>query len=122
MSLRSFGKLVTVPRREGADAVGKGRPCGLSPEDRTLLVAAYWLTNLTMRTPATSPWRAAPPPGNCDGCKAGEESGAKAAVGTAITIADGGCPGAGVEHAFARMKTRKILRDCRLKSDGGAPR
>lgn len=23
-----------------------------------------------------------------------------------------------VEHAFARMKTRKILRDCRLKGDG----
>ncbi len=40
---------MTVLRREGADAVGKGRPWSLSPEDRTLLVAAYWLTNLTMR-------------------------------------------------------------------------
>lgn len=25
---------------------------------------------------------------------------------------------AGVEHVFARMKTWKILRDCRLKGDG----
>lgn len=49
LNLRSFGKLVTVLRREGADAVGKGRPWSLSPEDRTLLVAAYWRTNLTMR-------------------------------------------------------------------------
>lgn len=65
-----------------------------------------------------------------------------------MTIADGGCQGTGpviphrrtrgvdlpawreernrshrrvrarVEHTFARMKGRKILRDCRLKSDG----
>jgi hypothetical protein len=26
-----------------------------------------------------------------------------------------------VEHAFARMKTWKILRDCRLKDDGVHP-
>jgi hypothetical protein len=49
LSLRSFGKLVTVLRREGADAVGRGRPWSLALEDRTLLVAAYWRTNLTMR-------------------------------------------------------------------------
>ncbi|OEJ55283.1 transposase [Streptomyces agglomeratus] len=49
MSPRSFGKLVTVLRREGADAVSKGRPWSLSLEDRTLLVAAYWRTNLTVR-------------------------------------------------------------------------
>lgn len=86
--------------------------------------------------------------GNRNDCKAWEESGAKAAVGKTMTIADGGCPGtrlvmphrrrkgealadwkethntshkqvrARVEHVFARMKTWKILRDCRLKGDG----
>lgn len=45
---RQFGKLVTVLRREGADAVRKGRPWGLPLEDRVLLVATYWRTNLTM--------------------------------------------------------------------------
>lgn len=89
-----------------------------------------------------------PLPGNRNACKAWEESGAKAAVGTTMTIADGGCPGTGlvmphrrrqgeelpgrkqahnkshkqvrarVKHVFARMKTWKILRDCRLKGDG----
>ncbi|MET9253862.1 transposase family protein [Streptomyces sp. NPDC003717] len=49
LSQRSFGKLVTVLRREGADTVGRGRPWSLPLEDRTLLVAAYWRTNLTMR-------------------------------------------------------------------------
>jgi hypothetical protein len=49
LSPRAFGKLVTLLRRDGADAVRKGRPWGLSLEDRTLLVAAYWRTNLTMR-------------------------------------------------------------------------
>ncbi len=49
LSPRAFGKLVTVLRREGADAVRKGRPWGLPLENRTLLVAAYWRTNLTMR-------------------------------------------------------------------------
>jgi hypothetical protein len=87
--------------------------------------------------------------GNRNDCKAWEESGAKAAVGKTLTIADGGYPGTGlviphrrqrgqsqlpdwkeehnkshkqvrarVEHVFARMKTWKILRDCRLKGDG----
>ncbi|MFB6528717.1 transposase [Streptomyces sp. NPDC056399] len=86
--------------------------------------------------------------GNRNDCKAWEESGAKAAVGRTTTIADGGYPGTGlvmphrrrkgeelpewkeahnkshkqvrarVEHVFARMKTWKILRDCRLKGDG----
>ncbi|SCF91390.1 Helix-turn-helix of DDE superfamily endonuclease [Streptomyces sp. Ncost-T10-10d] len=89
-----------------------------------------------------------PLPGNRNDCKAWEESGAKAAVGTTMAIADGGYPGTGlvmphrrrkgeelpswkqahnkshkrvrarVEHVFARMKTWKILRDCRLKGDG----
>ncbi|MEV7196867.1 transposase [Streptomyces sp. NPDC093510] len=90
-----------------------------------------------------------PVPGNRNDCKAWEISGAKAAVGNAIVIADGGYRGTGlviphrreqgqpelpdwkeehnhshrrvrarVEHAFARMKSWKILRDCRLKGDG----
>jgi len=89
-----------------------------------------------------------PLPGNRNGCKAWEESGAKAAVGNTTTIADGGYLGTGlvmphrrrngeelsdwkkehnklhkrvrarVEHAFARMKSWKILRDCRLRGDG----
>ncbi len=87
--------------------------------------------------------------GNRNDCKAWEESGAKAAVGKTLTVADGGYPGTGlviphrrergqselpdrkeehnkshkqvrarIEHVFARMKTWKILRDCRLKDDG----
>ncbi len=49
LSPRAFGKLVTVLRREGADAVRKGRPWSLPLEDQALLGAAYWRTNLTMR-------------------------------------------------------------------------
>ncbi|WP_435246931.1 helix-turn-helix domain-containing protein, partial [Streptomyces sp. NRRL F-5630] len=49
LSPRQFRKLVTVLRRQGADAVRKGQPWSLPLEDRTLLVAAYWRTNLTMR-------------------------------------------------------------------------
>ena len=219
LSPRQFEKLVTVLRREGADAVRKGRPWSLPLEDRTLLVAAYWRTNLTMRQVALlfgvsksaadriidhlGPMLALqsrkrfakdtvlivdgtlvptrdhtvaeqsknyrystnhqvvieadtrlivmvgrPVPGNRNDCKAWEESGTKAAVGATMTIADGGYPGTGlvmshrrrkgeelpdwkrahnkshqhvrarVEHTFARMKTWKILRDCRLKGDG----
>jgi hypothetical protein len=87
-------------------------------------------------------------PGNRADCKAWEESGVKAAVGRTMTIADGGYPGTGlvmphrrrkreelsdwkqahnkthkqvrarIGHAFARMKTWKILHDCRLKGEG----
>ncbi len=39
---------MTVLRRTGADTVRKGRPWSLPLEDRTLLVAAYWRTDLTM--------------------------------------------------------------------------
>ncbi|MEU0131192.1 transposase family protein [Streptomyces sp. NPDC006289] len=46
-SPRLFGKLVAVLRREGADAVRKGRSWSLPLEDRALLVAAYWRTSLT---------------------------------------------------------------------------
>lgn len=89
-----------------------------------------------------------PLPGNRNDCKAWEESGAKAAVGNTLVMADGGYPGTGllmphrrspgeelsewkrehnrshkqvrarVEHVFARMKTWKILRNCRLKGAG----
>ncbi|WUQ36607.1 transposase [Streptomyces sp. NBC_00234] len=89
-----------------------------------------------------------PLPGNRNDYRAWEESGAKAAVGRTLTMADGGYPGTGllmphrrtpgeelpgwkrehnrshkqvrarVEHVFARMKTWKILRDCHLKGDG----
>ncbi|MET8169795.1 transposase [Streptomyces sp. NPDC005329] len=218
LSPQQFGNLVSVVRREGADAVRKGRPWGLPLEERVLLVAAYWRTNLTVRqlaplfgisksaadriidhlgpVIALEPRRrfakgavlivdgtlvptrdhaiaaqsknyrystnyqvvidadtrlvvviGRPLPGNRNDCKAWEKSGAKAAVGKTTTIADGGYPGTGllmlhrrrkgedlpgwkearntshkqvrarVEHAFARMKTWKILRDCRLKGD-----
>jgi hypothetical protein len=219
LSPRQFGKLVTLLRRGDADAIRRGRPWSLPLEDRALLVATYWRTNLTMRqlAPLFGVSKSAvdriidhlgprlalqlrkrfkkgtvlivdgtlvptrdhtvaeqsknyrystnhqvvidaesrlvvlvgrPLPGNRNDCKAWEESGAKAGVGTTTTIADGGYPGTGlvmphrrrngeelpgwkqahnkshkqvrarVEHAFARMKTWKILRDCRLKGDG----
>ncbi|CAL9669080.1 IS5 family transposase IS112 [Streptomyces sp. enrichment culture] len=220
LSPRAFGKLVTVLRRDGADAVRKGRPWSLPLEDRALLVAAYWRTNLTIRQLAPlfevsksatgriidhlGPMLALRPrkrfakgtvlivdgtlvptrdhtvaeqsknyrystahqvvidadtrlvvvvgrplPGNRHDSRGWEESGAKAAVGNTTTIADGGYQGTGlviphrkakgqaelpdweeehnrshkqvrarVEHVFARMKTWKILRDCRLKGDG----
>ncbi|MFD9538281.1 transposase [Streptomyces sp. NPDC060010] len=220
LSPRQFAKLVTALRREGADPVRKGRPWSLPLEDRVLLVAAYWRTNLTLRQLAPLfgisksaadriidhlgpslalqqrkrfrkdtvlivdgtlvPTRdhnvaeqsknyrystnhqvvidadtrlvvavGRPLPGNRYDCKAWELSGARAAVGRTTVIADGGYRGTGliiphrrepgqselepwkeehnashrtvrarVEHAFARMKTWKILRDCRLRGDG----
>ncbi|MGW2785342.1 transposase [Streptomyces populi] len=220
LSPRQFGKLITALRREGVDPVRKGRLWSLPLQDRVLLVAAYWRTNLTLRQlallfgvsksaadrivdhlgPALAlrprrrfrkdtvlivdgtlvPTRdhtvaeksknyrystnhqvvidadtrlvvavGRPLPGNRNDCKAWELSGAKDAVGKAMVIADGGYQGTGlviphrrehgqaelpdwkeehnashrrvrarVEHAFARMKTWKILRDCRLKGDG----
>lgn len=200
-------------------SLGKGRPWKLALEDRELLVAAYWRTNLTPRqlAPLFGVSKSAadrviddlgpklallprkrfakdavlivdgtlvptrdhnvaeqsknyrystnhqvvidadtrlvvvvgrPLPGNRNDCRAWSESGAKAAVGKTTTIADGGYPGTGlvmpnrrrtgeelsdwqqahnksqkqvrdrVEHVFARMKTYKILRDCRLRGDG----
>ncbi|REK91801.1 IS5/IS1182 family transposase [Streptomyces inhibens] len=220
LSPRQFGKLITALRREGADPVRKGRPWSLSLEDRVLLVAAYWPTNLTLRQLAplfgvsksaadriidhlgpslalqqrkrfrkdtvliadgtlvpTRDHQVAeqsknyrystnhqvvidadtrlvvaigrPVPGNRNDCKAWGRSGAKAAIGKTTVIADGGSRGTGlviphrrepgqseqpawkeehntshrkvrarVEHTLARMKTWKILRDCRLKGDG----
>lgn len=59
-------------------------------------------------------------PGNSNDCKAWEMSGPKNSVGNttvparkeAHTTSHREVRGR-VEHAFARMKTRKILRDCR---------
>lgn len=174
LSLRQFGKLITALRRDGAGPVRKGRPWGLPLEDRVLLVAAYWRTNLTLRQLAPlfgvsihgRPRRRAsraplalrphkrfrndavlivdgilvptrdhtvaeqsknyrystnhqvviaadsrlvvvvgrPLPGNRAGCKAWEESGAKAAVGRTVTIADGGYPGTGFVMPHRRRK------------------
>ncbi|MYS12873.1 transposase [Streptomyces sp. SID4982] len=217
---RHFNRVVRALRRKGADVARRGGPWGIPLEDRVLLVAACWRTNLTLRQLAPLfgvsksaasrivrhagpfltfrprkrfhkdavlivggtlvPTRAhavaersknyrystnhqvvidadtqlvvvvgRPLPGNRNACKAWELSGAKAAVGNTAVIADGGYRGTGlviphrrapgqselaawkeehnpshrkvrawVEHAFARMKTWKILRDCRLKGDG----
>lgn len=49
LSSHGFCKLITVLRREGADTMRPGRPWSLPLEDRVLLVAAYWRTNLTLR-------------------------------------------------------------------------
>ncbi len=49
LSPRELSKLITALRRAGADAVRRGRPWSLPPEDRALLVAAYRRTNLTLR-------------------------------------------------------------------------
>jgi hypothetical protein len=202
LSPRQFGKLVTALRREGADPVRKGRPWGLPLEDRVLLVAAYWRTNLTLRqlAPLFGVSKSAadriiahlgpsltlqprkrfrkdtvlivdgtlvptrdhtiaeqsknyrystnhqvvidadtclvvavgrPVPGNRNDCKAWELPERR------MPSADHRDPGqaelpawkeehnashrkvrARVEHAFARLKSWKILRDCRLKGDG----
>jgi hypothetical protein len=49
LSPRQFGKLVTALRRDAVDLARRGRPWSLPLEDRALLVAAYWRTNLTLR-------------------------------------------------------------------------
>lgn len=49
LSVRQFGKLVGVVRRRGGEQVGVGRRWGLALEDRVLLIAVYYRTNLTLR-------------------------------------------------------------------------
>ena len=49
LSPRRFAKLATVVRREVAKKPRLGRPWRLPLEDRILLVATYWRTNLTLR-------------------------------------------------------------------------
>lgn len=44
-----FRRLVGQLRRQGADTPRPGRPWSLTLEDRVLLVATYWRTNLTLR-------------------------------------------------------------------------
>ncbi|GHC69085.1 hypothetical protein GCM10010349_43830 [Streptomyces flavofungini] len=61
-----------------------------------LLVAAYRRTNLTMRQLAPLFGVSKSAADNRDDCKAWAESGAKAAIGKTMTIADGGHPGTGL--------------------------
>lgn len=49
--------------------------------------------------------------GNRNDCKAWEESGAKAAVGSTVTIADGGYPGAGLVIPHRRKRGQSELPD-----------
>lgn len=223
LSARQFGKLACQLRQEGADPAPRGRPWGgLAFENRVLLVAVYWRTNLTMRQIAAlfgtsksaadriiddlAPKLALRPrqryapetvlivdgtlvptrdhsvaaksknyrystnhqvvihadtqlvvvvgeplPGNRNDSVAFAASGVDHATRTATVIADGGYRGtraviphrrrakdeplmgwkemhnashrkvrARIEHTFAKMKVWKVLRDCRLRSDGSA--
>ncbi len=187
---------MTVLRREGADTVRRGRPWSLPLEDRALMVAAYWRTNLTMRQLAPlfgvlksaadrvidhlGPLLALQPckrfakdavlivdgalvptrdhaiaersknyrystnhqvvidadtrrvvvvgrslAGNRNDCKAWEESGAKAAVGNTLTIADGGYPGTGlvIPHRRRRGQTARLERGAQqVPQAGPSPR
>ncbi len=49
--------------------------------------------------------------GNRNDCKAWEESGAKAAVGNTVTIADGGYPGTGLVIPHRRKRGQAELQD-----------
>jgi hypothetical protein len=52
LSMRAFRRLVGQVRRRGGTAIADGRPgrqWALCLDDRVLLVATYWRTNLTMR-------------------------------------------------------------------------
>lgn len=220
LSERQFRRLVGLVRRRGGGAPTGGRPWALPLEDRILLVAAYWRTNLTIRRlgplfgvskpaadriidriaplPALAPVRRRHPagtvlivdgtliptrdrstaassknyrcstnhqavihansrllvaagrplPGSRHDARAYRESGVDQAVKNAPVPGDGGYRGtkaliphwprknrpltpeqeadnavhrrarARVEHTFSRMKTYKILRDCRLRGDG----
>ncbi|MFJ2404335.1 transposase family protein [Streptomyces xanthochromogenes] len=134
LSPRCFGKLVAAVRREQATDRPRGRPWSLSLEDRVLLVTAVLEHELLLAVTDMTP--------------RGWGPGAKAAVGNTMTIADGCYQGTGlviphrrrtgeellswmeghnrahkqvrarVERVFTRMKSWKILRDCRLKGDG----
>lgn len=80
LSPSCFRKLITALRREGAEPVRKRRP-----RDRRTVQEL---------TPSRSDGR--PLPGNRNDCRAWQESGARAAVGKTMTIADGGYPGTGL--------------------------
>ncbi|CAL9332978.1 hypothetical protein SUDANB176_00107 [Streptomyces sp. enrichment culture] len=166
LSPRQFNELITALRREGAGPVRRGRPWSLPLQDRTLLVAAYWRTNLTLRrlAPLFGAWKPAADRivdhlgpalalqhrGGSAGTPCSSWTARWSPVGTTpAVIADGGYRGTGltiphyrrhkdeellawkeqrnashrrirarVEHAFARMESWKILRDCRLRGEG----
>ena len=48
LSPRAFRIAVIQLRRDGTDALWPGRPSSLPLQDRLLLVAAYWRSNLTL--------------------------------------------------------------------------
>ncbi|MGW3076354.1 helix-turn-helix domain-containing protein [Kitasatospora sp. NPDC001132] len=98
MGPREFKKLIAMLRREGAGMARPGRAWSLPLENRVLLVAAYRRTNLTLR-------QLAPLFGV-----------SKSAAGRIIDHI--GPLLALNPRRRARMKTWKILRDCRLKDDG----
>ncbi|MGW5172342.1 transposase family protein [Streptomyces nodosus] len=135
LSPRQFGKLVTVLRREGADAVRRGRPWSLPLEDRALLVAAYWRTNLTMRQLAplfgASKSAADRIIDHLGPMLALRPRKRRLVIPHRRERGQTELPDwkeehnrshkqvrARVAHVFARMKAWKILRDCRLKGDG----
>jgi hypothetical protein len=140
--------LVTALCRESADPVRKGRPWSLPLEGRVLLVAAYWRTNLTLRqlAPLFGVSKSAAdriinhlvPSLALQQRKRFRKDTVLIVDGTLIPTRDHTVAEqsknyrystnhqvvihrkvrARVEHAFARMKNWKILRDCRLKGDG----
>lgn len=59
-----------------------------------------------------------PVPGNRNDCEAREESGAKAAVGKTMTIADNGCPGTGLVMPHRRRKGSAVAAE---SLGGGKP-
>lgn len=93
-----FSRLVSALRREGVDPGRRGRPWSLSPEDRVLLVAVCWQTNLPLGQLAPL-------------------------FGVSKSAADRIINHLGPTLALQQRKrfrkdTRLIVRDCRLKGDG----
>ncbi|MEU4273193.1 transposase family protein [Streptomyces sp. NPDC026092] len=131
-----FVKLVKVVRERGGNGPGGGRPWCLPLEDRVLLVAVYYRTDLTMRQLA--PLFGVSPATVCRVIQrlrpllAIEPASRPADAVERLWISPGRdlLPGeeednaehrrvrARVEHAFARMKHYKILRDCRQRGTG----
>ncbi|MEW2811010.1 transposase family protein [Streptomyces massasporeus] len=110
LSPRVFAKLMRQLRGEGGDTCRRGQPWSLPLEDRVLLVSAYWRTNLTLRqlAPLFGISKSA-----ADHAKDEELPAWKQAHNKSHKQVR-----ARVEHVFARMKTWKVFRDCRLKGDG----
>ncbi|MFE7353344.1 transposase family protein [Streptomyces sp. NPDC057543] len=145
-----FATLVALVRRRGGD-VRRGRPWRLPLEDRVLPVATYWRTNLTLRQVAPlfgvsksaadrildhlAPFPAISPPRRprrdtvhiVDGTLVPNRDRSPASTGPAAahrpspTAAVHRRARARVEHALSRLKNWKVLRDRRLKNNGGHP-